>query len=125
MLRDFSVNTYVSGAIHKYYTSPLLEAVGASLPENVEVLLRAGADPNGIPLEYLVEYSVRFIRGRDPNYDTYNYVTCPSGSKVMPTDSVVKPQISLLTNGEVVQRSRGSNDSGLSLHFPSSRSDQR
>ncbi|PPQ88790.1 hypothetical protein CVT25_010477 [Psilocybe cyanescens] len=107
MLRGFSANTYVSGAIHGYYTSPLLEAVRASLPENVEVLLQAGADPNGIPLEYLDEYSVRFIRGRDPKYDTYSYVTCPPRSNVMPTESVVKPQISPLTHDEVLQRRTG------------------
>ncbi|KAH9478513.1 hypothetical protein JR316_0008968 [Psilocybe cubensis] len=107
MLRGFSANTYISGAIHGYYTSPLVEAIRASLPGNIEILLQAGADPNGIPLDYLDEYSVRFIRGRDSKYDTYSFVACPPRSKVLAISSVVKPQISPLTQTEILRRRKG------------------
>ncbi|KDR82335.1 hypothetical protein GALMADRAFT_237585 [Galerina marginata CBS 339.88] len=104
ILRPFSANTYIRGSIHGIYTSPLIEAVKAALPENVEILIRQGVDANGILLSDLDEYSVRFIRGRDPKYNTYNYVMCPPRSKVMTTELVIQPQISPLTTSEIAAR---------------------
>ena len=63
---QYSANTYVSGAIYTIYNSPLVSAINACLPRNVTILLDAGADPNGIQLKDLDEYSgqkssVRYI----------------------------------------------------------------
>jgi ankyrin repeat protein len=44
--------------------SPINAAIGANLPDNVRLLLAAGADPNGIKAHDMADYSVRFIRGR-------------------------------------------------------------
>ena len=81
---NFSANTQITGAIHCLYNSPLVEAINARLPQNIEILLAAGADPNGILLRDLDDYSVRFIRGRLPKYDLY-MIECPLRSKVMAT----------------------------------------
>ena len=79
---DFSANAQVTGATECLYNSPLVEAINVRLPQNIKILLAAGADPNGIPLRDLDDYSVRFIRGRNPTYDSY-MVDCPPRSKVM------------------------------------------
>src|SRR5882762_8071720 len=60
---NYSANAYVCGAIYSIYNSPLVAAIKACLPQNVATLFAAGADPNGILLKDLDEYSVRFIRG--------------------------------------------------------------
>jgi len=73
----YSANTYVSGAIHCIYNSLLIAVIEACLPENVTILLANGADPNGILLEDLDEYSVCFIQGRNPIYNTNNFCLCP------------------------------------------------
>src|SRR6266508_5521395 len=44
--RNYSANTYVSGALYCLYNSPLIAAIEARLPQNVAILLAAGADPN-------------------------------------------------------------------------------
>ncbi|KAK2465503.1 hypothetical protein APHAL10511_002395 [Amanita phalloides] len=54
---NFSANTQITGAIHCLYNSPLVEAINARLPQNIGVLLAAGADPNGILLRDLDDYS--------------------------------------------------------------------
>jgi ankyrin repeat protein len=102
--RNLSANTYVSGAIHNIYDSPLVSAINACLPLNVATLLAAGADPNGVLLADLDEYSVRFIRGRNPDYNTYSYVMCPCRAKVMPTVGADIPQTSPLTPFEIASR---------------------
>ena len=103
--RNFAANNYVIGAIHCIYNSPLVAAINATLPQNVATILAAGADPNGIMLRDLDEYSVRFIRGRDPQYNTYSYVLCPPRSKVMSTVAGGNPgQVALLTPNEIADR---------------------
>jgi len=101
---QYSANTYVSGAIHSIYNSPLVAATKACLPQNVAILLVAGADPNGILLRDLDEYSVRFIRGRNPEYDTYSYVQCPPRAKVMAAVGDEIPQTAPLTAHEIATR---------------------
>lgn len=101
---NYSANTYVCGAIHSIYNSPLVAAIKARLPRNVAILLEAGADPNGILLQDLDEYSVRFIRGRNPEYDTYNFVRCPSRAKVMSAMGDHIPQTAPLTPDEIAVR---------------------
>src|SRR6266542_3077226 len=39
---QYSANTYVSGAFHCIYNSPLVSATKACLPQNVAILLAAG-----------------------------------------------------------------------------------
>ena len=43
-------------------TTPLMEAIRAQLPENIKILLEAGADPNGIPIEAMSRYAAFFLR---------------------------------------------------------------
>ena len=100
---QYSANTYVSGAIHTIYNSPLVSAVNACLPQNVATLLTAGADPNGIQLKDQDEYSVRFIRGRNPAYNTYSFSLCPLRDKVMATVDDI-PQTAPLTTTEIATR---------------------
>jgi len=105
--QNYSANTYVSGALHSLYNSPLVAAIEAHLPQNVAILLAAGADPNGIQLQDLDEYSVRFIRGRNPAYNKRNFCQCPLRAKVMAklvgkSDTV--PQTAPLTAQEVAAR---------------------
>ncbi|KAL5355056.1 hypothetical protein BJX96DRAFT_1182 [Aspergillus floccosus] len=45
--------------------SPVNAAIGANLPDHLHLLLAAGADPNGIKLFSMADYSVEWIRGRD------------------------------------------------------------
>lgn len=45
-----------------WLTTPLLEAIRSRLPENVGLLLQAGADPNGVAIEILSEYAARWLR---------------------------------------------------------------
>ena len=101
---NFSANTQITGAIHCLYNSPLVEAINARLPQNVEILLAAGADPNGIRLRDLDDYSVRFIRGRIPTYDSY-MVECPPRSKVLDAmEAHYLDQLAPLTAREVSDR---------------------
>lgn len=105
MNHNFTANAYVSGAIHSVYNSPLVAAINARLPQNVATLLAAGADPNGILLRDLDEYSVRFIRGRNPEYNTYSYVMCPPRSKVMAAIAGDNhSQVAPLTPNEIADR---------------------
>jgi hypothetical protein len=98
---NYSANAYVCGALYSIYNSPIVAATKACLPQNVTTLLAAGADPNGIRLEDLDEYSVRFIRGRNPEYNTYSFSQCPLRAKVMPA---VGDQTAPLTASEIAAR---------------------
>lgn len=106
ILRPFSPHTHLPGSIYGTYSSPLAEAIKASLPANIEILLKVGVDPNGILLGDLDEFSVRFLRGRNPKYNNYNYVSCPEQVKAMAENGVIEPQISALTDGEIIARRR-------------------
>jgi hypothetical protein len=99
---NYSADTYMCGAIHSIYNSPLVTAIKACLPQNVAALLAAGADPNGILLGDLDKYSVCFIHSRNPEYNTYSYIRCtPSQVKVMATVGDDIPQTALLTPNEI------------------------
>ena len=101
---NYSANAYVCGAIYSIYNSPIIAAINACLPQNVATLLAAGADPNGILLEDLDEYSVRFIRGRNPEYNTYSFSQCPLRAKVMTTVGDGIAQTAPLTANEIAAR---------------------
>jgi hypothetical protein len=102
--RNFSADSYICGAVYGRYNSPLVAAIKACLPHNVATLLAAGADPNGILLRDLDEYSVRFVRGRNPEYNTCSYARCPSRAKVMAAVGDSIPQTTPLTANEIVTR---------------------
>ncbi|PVH81607.1 hypothetical protein DL98DRAFT_514499 [Cadophora sp. DSE1049] len=82
-------------------TTPLMEAIRARLADNVDVLLEAGADPNGVPLWASEMYSALLLRFRPP---------VPSGGRkdVATRDSLLNlmdlPQLSTLTREEVEDR---------------------
>ncbi|KAF7122876.1 hypothetical protein CNMCM5793_000986 [Aspergillus hiratsukae] len=57
---NYTVNEELYGTIQ----SPLNSAIGANLPDNVRLLLAAGADPNGIKARDMADFSINFIRGR-------------------------------------------------------------
>ena len=99
----FSVNTCIPRSIYGgEYTTPLLSAIEAALPQNVAILLAAGATPDGI-LYCIDEFAVRFIRGRQQRYNA----SLRSRSKVMPTISLGVPQAAPLTPEELAVRRNG------------------
>ncbi|KAL5319861.1 hypothetical protein ACEPPN_012919 [Leptodophora sp. 'Broadleaf-Isolate-01'] len=82
--------------------SPLMAAIRARLPENVDTLLEANADPNGIPLKVLEMYAALFLRFRPA-------VPSPDLSSDVATRDILLslmdlPQLSTLTREEVEDR---------------------
>ena len=108
-LEACSPNSTVCGAVYGVYESPLTAAIRANLPENVRTLLSAGADPNGISLADLADYSVRFIRGRDAKVDVSCFHKCAPRSQIL--DAVVARgtswQTAPLTEQELDERRKG------------------
>ena len=82
-------------------TSPLMEAIRARSPTNVELLLEADADPNGVPLWASEMYAALFLRFRPhlPSYGRRDVVTRATYLNLMDL-----PQISRLTREEVEDR---------------------
>jgi hypothetical protein len=56
-------------------TTPLMEAIRARLPENIKMLLEAGALPSGIPHNAVSKYSAFFLRFRPLNCNVENRET--------------------------------------------------
>jgi ankyrin repeat protein len=56
-------NAFYDALNDGYYTSALIEATKARLLGNVELLLAKGADPNGLPIECMDDYSMA-VNGR-------------------------------------------------------------
>jgi ankyrin repeat protein len=67
MIKMLSPNTTVN--LHGRIQSSINAAIGANLPDNVRLLLAAGADPNGIRAVDMADLSVNFIRGRDIHFN--------------------------------------------------------
>jgi hypothetical protein len=84
-------------------TSPLLEAIRAKLPDNVRILLQAGADRNGVALSDLEEYSALFLRFRPQIPEA-----CNEYGDVADRETLLKhmewPQMSSLTYDEIEDR---------------------
>ncbi|KAG4442605.1 hypothetical protein IFR05_001935 [Cadophora sp. M221] len=82
-------------------TSPLMVAIRARLPENIDTLLDAKADPDGIPLKVMEMYAALFLRFRPA-------VPPPEISDVATRDILLSlmdlPQLSTLTREEVEDR---------------------
>lgn len=77
------------------YDSPLLEAIRVGLLENVTLLLRAGADPNGLSADMLSRYSAQFLRFKRHR----NHITRDEALNM-----ISESQLSPLTNSEVTCR---------------------
>lgn len=108
-LAQCSPNASVCGAITGAYESPLTAAIRTNLPRNISALLAAGADPNGISVDDLADYSVRFIRGRDPKLDTSSFGRCAPRSQVLEAAITrgIRRQTAPLTEEELVERRSG------------------
>lgn len=104
-----SPNADISGAIDCVYESPLTAAIRAGLPGNVRALLAAGADPAGISLYYLSDYSVRFIRGRDAKTDMSSFALCPPRHAILAVAAAkgIQHQTQPLTTAELDERRSG------------------
>ncbi|KAJ5795161.1 hypothetical protein N7457_001760 [Penicillium paradoxum] len=75
-LKGCSPNANVGGGGMSIYESPLTAAIRANSSENVRLLLARGADPTGINIWTLSDYSSRFMRGRDAKVDISSYGPC-------------------------------------------------
>lgn len=102
-------NAGVSGAIWGNYESPLTAAIQAKSLPNVDLLLKSGADVNGIPRSYLSDYSVRFLRGRDSDIDVSSFVLCPPRAQLLATAKAkgIESQTASLTSAELDERRIG------------------
>lgn len=103
MSPDFGPNIVRYNAQAVGITSPLMEAIRAQLPGNVKILLDAGADPNGVPLGVMEEYSAFFLRFRPeipPHADEKGDVA----SRDILLQCMDLAQISPLTREEVEDR---------------------
>ena len=60
----YGPNAYMDGSLHGIYDSPLLRAIKYHLQSNVDLLLQAGADPNGQSIWSMSDYARRFLRFR-------------------------------------------------------------
>ena len=116
---QYSANTYISGAIHSIYDSPLISAVNACLPQNVAILLAAGADPNGIRLKDQDEYSTRFIRGKNLAHNAYSFSLCRLRDKDIAVDDI--PQTTPLTATEIATRRKVFSRFWSEYNFPMQR----
>jgi hypothetical protein len=96
----------VCGAISSIYNSSLVAVIKACLPKNVATLFSPAANPNGILLKDQDEYSVRFIRDRNPEYNTYGFSQCPLRTKVMAAVNIGDgiAQTAPLTANEIIAR---------------------
>ena len=63
--------------------SALLEAVKAHLLDNDELLLAKGADPNGMPLHCMDEYSTAFVRRSRLQQEKHPCFTYPQARSVL------------------------------------------
>ncbi|KAL2803318.1 hypothetical protein BJX63DRAFT_77080 [Aspergillus granulosus] len=89
------------------FRSPIKSAMHIGCIENLRLLLRAGADPNGITQREIAGYSGRFIRGRDREWNTDNYSYCPrSKGLANARRSGLIHQICPLTEAELEERRR-------------------
>lgn len=91
------------------YLSPIIAATDAGLTHNVHHLLNAGADPNGLNLADLQEYSVRYVRGRHVRDNTNSTTACASRATVLENaqNKGISHQVCPLTPEELHERAHG------------------
>ncbi|KAL4861108.1 hypothetical protein BDV12DRAFT_191295 [Aspergillus spectabilis] len=100
-----SRTVYIYGVVQ----SPIKAAISASLPDNVRILLVAGADPNGIARVDLQLYSVQWIRGRHRSVDmTSDTPSTPRATALVAAqkNSSISDQVCPLTEAELDERRR-------------------
>lgn len=85
ILEAYSTNNVICGAIWGSYESPLTAAIIMKSTQNVNILLEAGADIDGISAEDLPDYSVRFLRGRDADIDISSFGSVPIRAQLLAT----------------------------------------
>ncbi|KAH8433887.1 uncharacterized protein LDX57_011523 [Aspergillus melleus] len=108
-LQFLAPNMDVSGAIWGNYESPLTAAIRAKSLRNVDLLLKSGADVNGIAHIDLSDYSVRFLRGRDSVIDVTSFSLCPPRAQLLATAKAkgIESQTVPLTSAELDERRIG------------------
>ncbi|KAL8671164.1 MAG: hypothetical protein Q9168_004341 [Polycauliona sp. 1 TL-2023] len=62
LARRYGPNAYMTGRVDGVYDSPLLRAIETGQLANMNILLRAGADPNGQIIYSMYEYGEQFVR---------------------------------------------------------------
>lgn len=92
--------------------SPLVAAIEVKFTQNVNILLDAGADINGISAEDLSDYSARFLRGRDADIDISSFGSVPIRAQLLATGKTkgVEYQTAPLTPVELVREMEGGED---------------
>ncbi|KAE8333927.1 hypothetical protein BDV39DRAFT_211964 [Aspergillus sergii] len=85
LLEHHSPNNVICGAIWGGSESPLTGAIKVKSTQNVNILLDAGADINGISAEDLSDYSARFLRGRDASIDISSFGSVPFRAELLAT----------------------------------------
>lgn len=84
-------------------STPLMEAIRAQIPENVEVLLNFGANPNAVPVELLEHYAGLFMRFR-PALPPLDDGAWDVASREELLDCMGLPQLAPLTREEMEDR---------------------
>lgn len=84
-------------------TSPIMEAIRAKLPNNVKILLDAGANPNGLPFFIFDDYAALFLRFR-PSIQPLKLGKRDRATRSEYLELMDLPQISSLTREEVEDR---------------------
>lgn len=105
-LAGCSPNANINGGNMGTYESPLTAAIRVNSPENVRMLLSRGADPTGIHIWDLSDYSARFMRGRDAKVDVSSFGPCPSRLHILKVaeSKGITDQIQPLTQAELDER---------------------
>ncbi|KAJ5951268.1 uncharacterized protein N7479_009681 [Penicillium vulpinum] len=105
-LAGCSPNANISGSNMGTYESPLTAAIRVNSADNVRMLLACGADPTGIHIWDLSDYSARFMRGRDAKVDISSFGPCPSRLHILKVaeSKGITDQIQPLTQAELEER---------------------
>lgn len=100
-----SPNANITG-LNGIYESPLTAAIRANVPENVRTLLAGGADPTGINIWTLSDYTARFMRGRDAKVDVSSFGPCPTRMHILAVaeSKGITEQTQPLTQAELDER---------------------
>lgn len=97
-------------SVPAYQVSPIISATNACLPDNVYLLLAAGAkNPNGIDRDNIGDYSVRYIRGRHFKDDINSTAACKPRAFVLANakQKRISHQICPLAQVELDERDHG------------------
>ncbi|OQE34399.1 hypothetical protein PENCOP_c018G08623 [Penicillium coprophilum] len=105
-LAGCSPNANISGGNTGTYESPLTAAIRVNSSENVRELLACGADPTGIHIWDLSDYSARFMRGRDAKIDVSSFGPCHTRIHILEVAARkgITKQTQPLTQAELAER---------------------